>query len=108
MRWRPLSGPRHRGMGELWSLSARELAQAVRSGRTSSREVVEAHRRRIEAVNPTLNAVTTPLAESALEAAAHADRAVASGVRLGALHGVPITVKENIDVAGSPTTHAVK
>ena len=88
-------------------MSAGELARAIRSGQASSREVVEAHLRRIEEVNPRLNALVAVLAESALAAAAAADRAVASGAPLGALHGVPISVKENIDVAELPTTHGV-
>jgi len=93
---------------DLWAMSAGELARAIRSGQASSREVVEAHLRRIEEVNPRLNALVAVLAESALAAAAAADRAVASGAPLGALHGVPISVKENIDVAELPTTHGVE
>jgi amidase len=89
-------------------MSARELASAIRSGRASSREVVEAHLRRIDEVNPRLNALAAVLAESAVAAAEAADRAVASGAPLGALHGVPVSVKENVDVAGLPTTHGVR
>jgi amidase len=93
---------------ELWRMSAMELAGAVRSGQASSREVIEAHLRRIEAVNPLVNAVTTLLAEQALEAAEAADRRAAGGGALPRLHGVPFTVKENIDLAGAPTTHGFK
>jgi amidase len=95
---------------ELWRLGAVELAEAIRSGRASSREVVEAHLRRIEAVNPTVNAIPVVLAERAFEAAAEADRATAAADRalasvgLPPLHGVPFTVKGNIDLAGTPTT----
>jgi amidase len=91
-------------MTELWRLGAADLAGRIRAGQVSSREVVEAHLRRIEAVNPAVNAVTVVLAESALAAADAADRAVRSGAAVGPLCGVPITVKENIDVAGSATT----
>ena len=91
-------------MTELSRLGAEELAGRIRVGEVSSREVVEAHLRRIEQVNPRLNAVTVVLAESALAAADAADRAVRSGAPVGPLGGVPITVKENIDVAGSATT----
>jgi pimeloyl-ACP methyl ester carboxylesterase len=90
---------------ELWRLSATDLAQAIRSRHASSREVVEAHLRRIEAVNPAVNAVTVVLAEPAVEAAEAADRTVADGDPLPPFHGVPFTVKGNIDLVGTPTTH---
>jgi amidase len=89
-------------------MSARELAEAVRSRRASSLEVVEAHLRRIEAVNPSINAVPVVLAEQALDAARAADRAVAEGEHLGPFHGVPFTVKSNIDLAGTPTTNGMR
>jgi amidase len=89
---------------ELWRLGAVDLAAEIRARRVSSREVVEAHLRRIEAVNPAVNAITVVLAEQALEAAAVADRATAAGGELGPFHGVPFTVKENLDLAGTPTT----
>ncbi|MDE0884957.1 MAG: amidase [Myxococcota bacterium] len=85
---------------ELWQLSASALAQLIRQREASSREVVEAHLTRIEAVNPQLNAITVVLAESAREAADLADRTEPTGP----LHGVPFTVKENIDCVGSATT----
>ena len=93
---------------ELWRMSATDLAEAIRSKRASSEEVVEAHLRRIEAVNPAVNAVVVVLAEPALEAARAADRAVAAGEDLPPLHGVPFTIKENIDVVGTPTTLGLK
>lgn len=86
------------------ALGASELADAIRSRSLSSREAVAAHLERIEEVNPKVNAVTTTLAESALAAADAADAALARGEATGPLHGVPFTVKENIDVAGSGTT----
>jgi hypothetical protein len=61
---------------ELWRMSATELAQAIRTRQASSAEVVEAHLRRIEAVNPAVNAVVIVLGEQALGAAEAADRAV--------------------------------
>ena len=87
-----------------WRQSACELAALVAAREVSSRELVEAHLDRIEAVNPAVNAVTTVLAEQALEAADARDREAAAGAPLGPLHGVPVTVKESIDLAGSPTT----
>ena len=94
-------------MSELWRNSAVELAAMIRDRKVSSREVVQAHLDRIEAVNPHLNAIVRLLPEQALAAADAADRAVEDGTRLGPLHGVPFTVKENIDLAGTPTTQAV-
>ncbi|MDZ7728146.1 MAG: amidase family protein [Dehalococcoidia bacterium] len=92
---------------ELWTKPATELASMVRQGETSSREVVEAFLSRIDAVNPAVNAVTVPLARSARAAADDADRKRDAGEALGALHGVPVTVKENIDLAGSATTQGL-
>lgn len=93
---------------ELWRMSAVELAEAIRSRQVSSQEVIGAHLRRIEAVNPSVNAVTVVLGEQALDAAKAADRAAAGGGDLPPLHGVPFTVKGNIDLAGTPTTQGLK
>jgi amidase len=93
---------------ELWQMGATELAAIIRSGQASSRDVVEAHLRRIEAVNPRVNAVVVTLADRALEAARLADDAMRHGAELPPLHGVPFTVKENIDVAGTPTTQGLE
>jgi amidase len=92
---------------ELWQLGASELATAIRERNTSSEDVVLAHLARIEAVNPAVNAVVEVLADTALAGARTADEAVARRESLGPLHGVPVTIKANIDVAGSPTTQGV-
>jgi amidase len=94
-------------MGELWQLGALEIAAAVRNRDTTSREVLDALVDRIDAVNGDLNAVVALLGDEAVKAAEEADRAVSDDAPLGPLHGVPITVKENIDVAGWPTTQGV-
>lgn len=88
----------------LTSLSASELARRIAAGLLSSQEVVEAHIRRIEVVNPRLNAVVVPLFEQAREDASRADRLREQGTLLGPLHGVPITLKEQFSVSGTPTT----
>jgi amidase len=80
----------------------------IRAGEVSSREVVEAHLARIEAVNGHVNAITVALSDAARAAADQADRARLSGGSMGPLHGVPFTVKENIDCLGSATTHGVR
>jgi fatty acid amide hydrolase len=84
--------------------SASELARRIAAGELSSREVVEAHIRRIEAVNPDLNAVVVPLFEQAREEALKADHAHEQGALPGPLHGVPITLKEQFLVAGTAST----
>ena len=90
-----------------WHMSAADLALAIRTKQLSCRESVDAHLNRIDAVNPHLNAVTIVLADEALRAADDADRRIQSGDTLGPLHGVPITVKENLDLVGSATTHGL-
>ncbi|EWS58154.1 Glutamyl-tRNA(Gln) amidotransferase subunit A [Methylibium sp. T29-B] len=90
-------------MQALWQHSALELATLIARRDVSCVEVIEAHLARIEAVNPRVNAVVRLLADEARAAAVAADRQVAAGAALGPLHGVPITVKENIDMAGLPT-----
>jgi len=83
--------------------SAAELAAMIRRGEVSSVEVVEACLARVESVNPALNAVVQ-LAPDALDRARDADAARACGQDLGALHGVPFTVKDSLDTAGVVTT----
>jgi len=94
-------------MAELWELGAGDLAERIRAGALTSREVLEAHLERVEAVNPSVNAIVRVMADQARAAAAEADRMVAAGGPVGRLHGVPITVKENIDLAGTPTTQGL-
>ena len=91
-------------MTELWQMSAGELARLVRERQASSREVVDAHLDRIDAVNGRVNAIVEALADPARAQADAADEAVAAGEPLGSLHGVPVTIKQNIDVAGTATT----
>jgi fatty acid amide hydrolase len=93
--------------GELCRLDARALASGVRGGEFSAVDVVESHIERIEAVNPALNAVVVKRYGAAREEAREADRRRWSGEPLGPLHGVPITVKECIDVAGTPSSFGV-
>lgn len=94
-------------MTELWQLGALELAAKIRAREVSSREVVAAHLARVDAVNPHLNAIVRRLDDEALAAADAADKVLADGGPTGAFHGVPITVKENIDLAGTPTTQGL-
>ncbi len=84
------------------TLGAAELARQIRSGALSVTEVIDAHIERIEAVNPLINALVTPMFEAAREAAADCDRRIATQgpADLPPLFGVPITVKDCWPVAG--------
>lgn len=91
-------------MAELWKHTALELASSIAAGDVSSREVIDAHLDRIDEVNGRLNAITVDLADAARTAADEADRQ--SSAR-GPLHGVPFTIKENIDQVGYATTNGI-
>ena len=93
-------------MDSLCTKNATELADLITKKETSSKEVVEAHLNRISEVNPYLNAITLTLDESAIEAAEKADNASEED-RKRPFHGVPFTIKENIDFKGTPTTHGI-
>lgn len=87
----------------LWSRDAVELAGLIRAGAVSSGEVVAACLQRMDRVNGALNAVVRRFDEEALRDAARADAALRSGDPIGPLHGVPVTIKVNIDQQGHPT-----
>ncbi len=86
------------------AMSASDIAAKVASGEVSAKDVVEAHIARIEAVDGRLNAVVSRRFDEARAEAALVDAAVARGEKLGPLAGVPITIKEQFNVAGLPTT----
>jgi fatty acid amide hydrolase len=92
---------------EPFAMTATEMAGAIRTGELSSREAVESCIRRIEEVNAVLNALVMPRFEEALVEADAADRARSEGAGMGPLHGVPITIKDQFDLAGFPTTLGV-
>ena len=91
-------------MEHLFYASATELARRIRDRELGSEEVVQAHLQRIETINPHLNAVVQLAGEQALVDARAADAVLARGQHIGALHGVPFTVKDWIDAAGLPCT----
>ncbi|HLV98081.1 MAG TPA: amidase [Ktedonobacterales bacterium] len=88
----------------LTTLSAGELAGLIARGEVSAVEAVEAHIERIEQMNPALNAVVVKRYETAHAEARQADERRAAGEALGPLHGVPITIKECLDLEGTPST----
>jgi amidase len=91
-------------MDEIIYWSVKGLAKAIRGKTLSSKEVVEAHLRRIEEVNPRLNAVVQLTADRALADAEECDEALARGQIKGRLHGVPMTIKDSLATAGTITT----
>ena len=95
-------------MSELIYASAAAIAKAIRTKGVSSREMAEACVQRIEQVNPKLNAVVQMNAESALLQAQQADDELAHGHVRGPLHGVPMTIKDNLDTADMVTTGGTK
>ena len=83
---------------------ATELAALVRGRELSAAELLAAHLAQIERLNPRVNAICTLGAEGATAAAAQLDTALAAGADAGPLAGLPVVVKDLVDVAGLPTT----
>ena len=88
--------------------SASAIAWAIRTQEVSVRDVVEAHLERIEAVNPSLNAVVQLISARAMDEARAADQAVLRGDAFGSLHGVPFTIKDSLDTEGVISTGGTK
>lgn len=95
-------------MPQIWQLTASEIATAVRSKTLSATEVAQAHLDRIDHVNPSINAVVQTCHTEALEAAREVDAALARGEEPGALAGVPVTIKTNVDQKGHATPNGLR
>src|SRR5262249_25007402 len=95
-------------LGSISEASATALAGVIRTKQISAVEAVDQLLRRIEAVNPELNAVVKLRADEAKTQARAADQALARGTVLGPLHGVPMTIKDSLDTAGLVTTGGTK
>jgi len=91
----------------IWQWSAVDTAAAIRTGKITAQEAVEAALERMAACNEAVNAVTVDLSGEARQAARRADGIVASGAALGPLQGVPVTIKENVDQIGQATTNGI-
>ena len=76
------------------------MAEQIRKKKLSPVELVDAHLAQIEKLNPRLNAFVQVDAERARRAAHDAEIAVMQGKKLGPLHGVPISIKSSLEVAG--------
>lgn len=92
---------------DLWRLSATELAAGLRGKDYSAVEIMTSVTDRMHATNPALNAVVFDYSEQALARAKEADAALASGEDWGSLHGIPVTIKVNVDYKGTPNTNGL-
>ena len=95
-------------MGDLWRLPAAELASLIRSRKVSAKDAASAALARLDAVNPSINAVVDHRPEDVLAQAALIDAAIARSEDAGPLAGVPVTIKVNIDQKGFATTNGLK
>ncbi len=93
-----------RAAEELHYLSATEMAQLIRANKLSARELLAAHLKQIERVNPKLNAIVTLVADQAQASATAADERQAKKGTLGPLHGLPIAHKDLVATKGIRTT----
>ena len=94
--------------GAAWEWSAGEITAKVASRQTKVTDVVRSVLGRADEVNPALNAVCTPTAEFAMQAAERADARLALGYPARPLEGVPFTVKDNVPVRGIRCTYGAK
>jgi hypothetical protein len=85
--------------------TAVELASLIATKAVSPLEVLEAHLATIARVNPKLNAIVTLVEEAARTSAKQAEAAVMRGEKLGALHGLPVVIKDITPTAGIRTTY---
>jgi Asp-tRNA(Asn)/Glu-tRNA(Gln) amidotransferase A subunit family amidase len=90
----------------IWKLDAHEIADRVRDGEVSAKEVLETFVERIERYNEELNAIVHIDLDGARAQAAAIDQRIAQGEEVGALAGVPLGIKELELVEGMPATHA--
>lgn len=92
---------------QIWKWSATDVSLGIRQRKISAREALLSCLDRLEQVNSYLNAVVDVFRQEAIWAADAADHAVKQNAPLGPLHGVPITIKINVDFAGRATTNGV-
>jgi amidase len=95
-------------MQDLWRLPAKDIAALIRSKKVSAKEVASAALARLNAVNPSINAVVDHRPADVLAQAGAIDAAMTGNQDLGPLAGVPVTVKVNIDQEGFATTNGLK
>lgn len=94
-------------MNDIASLSATRLLGALKNKQMGSLELLEFYIERYERLNPRVNAIVATDFESARKRAQEADAALAKGEVWGPLHGLPMTIKDNIPVVGMPNTYGM-
>jgi len=92
-------------MDDITLISATEAAEAIRTGKMTSEELVTACLERISAIEDKVGAWTHLDTEHALKQAQNADKVLQEGNTLGPLHGVPVGVKDIFDTKDMPTEH---
>ncbi len=95
------------GSGPLWQLSGCEQARLISSGEMTSGEVLEDTLARVAQKNPNLNAIVEDLSDEARADARRLDRVFTESGPVGPLHGVPVTIKVNVDQKGWANTNGV-
>ncbi len=91
----------------LKNLSAKSIAKKIMDKEISSKETVQYFIDRIEEINPSLNAVVVKRYKEALSEAENIDKQIAVGNGIGKLQGLPFTIKECLDLEGTPSTFGV-
>ena len=89
-------------------MSACEMAEKIKKQELTSEEITETIIERIEKINPIINAYCTPTFDLAREIAKKADEAVKKGEKMGLLHGIPISIKDETETKGIRTTFGSK
>ena len=104
METQPTVTDHERSTGGITALSASEIARRIAARELSVHEAIDAHIRRIEAVDSDLNAVVLPRFQQAREEAIRKDKTQTESDSKGPLWGVPVTIKEGFHVSGMPTS----
>ena len=91
----------------LWQLGAVALSHQIRNREVNITDVVQSSLERMQQCNSVVNAVTLSLATEAMQQAEEAEQLLKSGRSLGVLHGVPVTIKENVDQQGLPNPNGI-
>ncbi|PAF52347.1 hypothetical protein BKH44_03245 [Helicobacter sp. 13S00477-4] len=89
----------------IWQWSATDVALGIRHKAISSTEATKSVLDRIEKINPKFNAIINIMTQKALKQAKQADDLISQGIILSPLHGVPVTIKDNVDVKGERNTN---
>src|SRR6202051_2519600 len=103
-----MAGQTELAMEDIWRLSAKDIAALIKSKKVSAKEAASAALARLDAVNPSINAVVDHRPDDVLAQAGAIDAAIAAQQDLGPLAGVPVTVKVKIDQQGFATTNGLK